>query len=121
MPRSTTARTPPPRSSIALPVRRRPVDLLGEAGGAGNGAAGGAVGEPLEDEAAQRRGQLGQPRQRDRAASRVAGAVELGVDEGVEHLRLVAQQRRRAQHVLGRGRVDLRQLRQQAVADRLRA
>ena len=48
--------------------------------------------------------------ERDRAPRR-AVAVQLGVDQGVEHLGLVAQQRRRAQHVLRRRRVDPLQLR----------
>ena len=87
------------------------------AGRAGDGAAGGAVGELLDDEAEQRRRQFGEAVELDRVAGRAVGAVQLGVDQGVEHLCLVPQQGRRAQHVRGGGRVDLRQLRQQAVAD----
>ena len=100
-----------------MPVRRRPGDLLGVAGGAGDGAAGGAVGEPLDDEPPQRRRQLGQPLELDRAAGRPVAAAELGVDQRVEHLGLVAQQLRRAEDVARGGRVDLGQRRQQPVAD----
>ena len=44
-------------------------DLLGVVGGAGDRAAGGAVGELLDDEAAQRRRQLGEAAELDRAAA----------------------------------------------------
>src|SRR6185503_789509 len=50
----------------------QPGDLLGEAGGARDRAAGGIVGEPLQDEAAQGRVQLGEARIRDRAGRGVA-------------------------------------------------
>ena len=85
-----------------MPVRRSAGDLVGVAGGARHRAAGGAIGEPLDDEAAQGRRQLGQPLELDRAARRPFRAIELSVDQGVEHLGLVAQQLGRAQHVARR-------------------
>src|SRR3982750_2480820 len=51
-------------------------DLLGEAGGAGHRAPGGLVGEALEDEPAQRRGQLGEGRLSDRPPPSAASTSE---------------------------------------------
>src|SRR5215218_5553829 len=91
----------------------QPRDLLGEAGGAGDGAAGDIVGEPLEDEAAEGRMQLGEAPLRDRPLPR----PKLGVDERAQQLGLLAQQRRRLQHVLLRGGVDPLQGRDELAAD----
>src|SRR6187551_242917 len=87
------------------------------AGGAGDGAAGDAIGELLDDEAAQRRRQLREAVELDRSARRAVRAIELGGDQLVQYLRLVAQQLRGAQHVLRRRGMDLSQRPDEAVAD----
>src|SRR4051812_47992603 len=92
-------------------------DLLGEAGSAGDGAAGGLVGESLEDETAQRGMQRDEARVADRPAIDPLPTLQLGGDQRVEQLRLLAQQRRRPQHVLSRRRMDLSKLRDQSLAD----
>src|SRR6476469_484621 len=81
-------------------------DLVGVVCRARDRAPGGAVGEALNDEPAQGRRQLGEPAQLDRAALGSVGA-ELGVDQRVEHLGLVAQQLGRAQDVASGGGVNL--------------
>src|SRR5215218_6376347 len=91
-------------------------DLVGEAGGAGYGAAGSLVGEALEDEAAQGGMQLREAAVADRPRLHPLPARQLGLDQRVEQLGLLAQQRRRPQHVLLRRRVDLLQLRDQLPA-----
>src|SRR5690348_3098526 len=110
------------RADAVAEVKRRAAAteagyLVGEAGGACHGVAGGLVGEALEDEAAQGRVQLGEAGVADRPRLDSLAAGELGVDQRVEQLGLLAQQRRRPQHVLLRRRVDLLQLRDQVAAD----
>ena len=75
-------------------------------------ADGGAVGQPPDDQAGQRGRQRAQVRDR----RRVAGLGQHGLDRGVEHGGLVAQQLDRAQHVGLRRRVQLAQRRDQPVA-----
>src|SRR5215213_4059648 len=70
-------------------------DLVGEAGGAGDGAAGGPVGEALEDEPAQGGVQLGEAGVADRPRLDPLASRQLGIDQRVEQLGLLAQQRRR--------------------------
>ena len=119
MPPSATARTPPPRSSIAVPVRRRAATWSAKRAAPGTGRPAAASARRWRTRR-RRAGESSAKRSSEivpRPAPLAPRAVQLGVDEGVEHLRLVAQQGRRAQDVRGGGGVDLRQLRQQAVAD----
>src|SRR5436305_3417602 len=91
-------------------------DLVSVVSGAWHGPAGGPIGEPLDDETAQGRWELRQAAQLDCAALRTV-CTELGVDERVEHLGLVAQQLGRAQDVARGGRVDLGKRRGKAMAN----
>ena len=86
--------------------------LLGVAPRSRREPAGGAVGEALDDEPPQRGGECPQRRQFDRARP-----AEHLVDERVEHVGLVAQDREQREDIALRRRMDSPQGRHQAVPD----
>ena len=71
-----------------------------------------AVSKSLNDQPPQRNRQLTQARQRD-----LLPRLEQLAQQGVEHLRLVAEDRRQRQHVLLGARMDLPQRRHHLAAD----
>jgi len=87
------------------------------AGSAGDRPPGGGIRQALNHQAPQGRVQLPQPLQGDRAAPGTSSRLDLGRDQGVEDLGLVAQELGRPQHVGRRRRVDPGELGEEAMTD----